>query len=135
MSFRRTAAIVALTLGSIVPATAMAQPQNHCILSSHHITSVTPYKSEFRSGHFTQTQLRGAIVHVEAEPGLTAEWLRLEIGRHLAAMQKSSMADCAFDMSGVTVGVGSNGAGFDVTVVAKDAKQAEEVLRRARLLT
>jgi hypothetical protein len=135
MSFRKIVAITALTFASIVPAAAMAQGERApCILSTHQITSVTPYQAEFHSGHFTNTELRGAIVHVQASPGLTAEWLRLEIGRHLAAMQNSSMGDCALDVNGVTVGVGSAGAGFDVTLIAKDAKQAEEVLRRARLL-
>jgi hypothetical protein len=49
-------------------------------------------------------------------------------------MQSASMADCALEVKGVTVQVDSAGAGFDVKLIARDANQAEEVLRRARLL-
>ena len=135
MSFRKTVAIATLTLASIVPAVAMAQPQHReCTLSSHHITSVSPYKPEIRYGRQAYPELRGAVVHVQAEKGLTAEWLRLEINRHLATMQGTAMPGCALDQKGITVSVESSGAGFDVKIAAPNAKQGEEVLRRARLL-
>lgn len=135
MSYRKTLVIAAVSLASITPAVALAGPQHtDCILSAHQITRVAPYKTEVRFGHQTFSEVRGAVVHVQAAPGLTAEWLRLEVGRHLAAMQTNAMADCALDVKGVTVQVDSAGAGFDVKLIARDSKQAEEVLRRARLL-
>ncbi len=123
MSFRKTIAIGALALSVALPAGAYAASEGGaCILSSHQVTGVTPYRVAVQHGHFTTSELRGATVHVQAERGLTAEWLRLEIGRHLAAMQKESMPDCALDLSGVAIRVGSAGAGFDVTIFARDAK-------------
>ena len=135
MSFRRIAAIAALSVLSAVPMAAMAESQKApCVLSSHRVTAVTPYTPEIRIGRMTERQLRGAVVHIQAAPGLTAEWLRLEVGRHLGAMRAGSMRDCAFDVAGVTFQVDSAGAGFDVKIIAPDAKQGAEVLRLAKLL-
>src|SRR5882724_6138459 len=101
MSFSKMVAIATLTLASIVPGAAVAQPQHtQCVLGNHQITKVSEYKPEVHVGRLSYPQLRGAVVHVQAAPGLTAEWLRLEIGRHQAAMQKGSMADCALDIKG-----------------------------------
>ena len=106
-----------------------------CILREHRITSVTPYRVEAHQGRVAVRELRGATVSVQAEPGLTAEWLQLTLGRHLAAMQAmGGMKDCAFDIKDVQVEVSSSGAGFSVNLIARDSSQAEEVLRRARLL-
>jgi hypothetical protein len=113
-----------------------------CILREHHVTAVTPYLVELprgavevHQGRAAVQQLRGATVFVQAEPGLTAEWLQLTLGRHLAEMQGSAdMKDCAFDVKDVQVKVTSAGAGFGVYLIARDAHKAEEVLRRARLL-
>jgi hypothetical protein len=121
------------------PAAAKSAP---CILREHHITAVTPYlvelprgPVEIHQGRAAVRQLRGATVYVQAEPGLTAEWLQLTLARHLAEMQgPSDMKDCAFDVKDVQVKVTSAGAGFGVYLIARDSSKAEEVLRRARLL-
>jgi hypothetical protein len=121
------------------PAAAKPAP---CILREHHITAVTPYivevprgPVEIHQGRAGVQQLRGATVLVQAEPGLTAEWLQLTLGRHLAEMQgPAGMKDCAFDVHEVQVKVTSTGAGFGVYLIANDASKAQEVLRRARLL-
>jgi hypothetical protein len=121
------------------PAAAKAAP---CILREHRITAVTPYlvelprgPVEIHQGRAAVQQLRGATVFVQAEPGLTAEWLQLTLGRHLAEMQgPAEMKDCAFDVKDVQVKVMSAGAGFGVYLIARDSTKAEEVLRRARLL-
>jgi hypothetical protein len=58
MSFRSTAAIAALALSSITPAAALAQPPHgSCILSSHGVTSVTPFTPDIRIGRGTERQL------------------------------------------------------------------------------
>ena len=135
MSLRRIAAIVALSVVSLVPAAASAESQKSpCILASHTITGVTEYKAEVRIGRNTEKQLRGAVVHIQAERGLTAEWLRLEVGRHLGAMRSGTMKDCALDLANVKFQIDSAGAGFDVKIIAPDAKQGAEVLRVAKLL-
>lgn len=106
-----------------------------CILREHRITGVVPYRVETHQGRVPVQELRGAIVFVQAEPGLTAEWLQLTLSRHLAEMQGArGMKDCAFDVNDVNVKVTSAGAGFSVHLIARDAAKAPEVLRRAQLL-
>lgn len=114
------------------PAATKAAP---CILREHRITAVTPYRVEARQGRVVIQELRGATVSVQAEPGLTAEWLQLTLGRHLAEMHAmGGMKDCAFDVNDVQVKVSSSGAGFSVNLIARDAEKAPEVLHRAQLL-
>jgi predicted GNAT family acetyltransferase len=78
-------------------------------------------------------RLRGANVFIQAEPGLTAEWLELTLTKHIAAMRSSAMTDCALDIDDVTVQVSSTGAGFAVRIAAHDSDKAKEILRRVRL--
>ena len=107
----------------------------NCMLRAHRITSVTPYRVEERIGKNSVQRLRGAEVFVQAEPGLTAEWLQLTLARHIAQMRgPAAMPDCAFDVDDVAVRVESGGTGFRVRIIARDTDKAEEVLRRARLL-
>lgn len=120
-----------------VPATSFAgtPPSQDCLLRDHRITSVTPYRVEERIGKNSVQRLRGAVVFVQAEPGLTAEWLQLKLARHIAQMRSpAAMPDCAFDVDDVAVRVESGGTGFRVRIIARDTDNAEEVLRRARLL-
>ena len=105
----------------------------NCVLRPYTVTAVTPQFVDVQQGRVTTRRLAGAIVYVQAEPGLTAEWLTLSLQRHLSAMQAGpGMKDCP--LADVRVGVGSAGAGFAIQLTAKDPKSAEEVLRRARLL-
>ena len=121
-------------LASYAAPAAAAKPEP-CILREHRITAVTPYRVEGRQGRVVVQELRGATVSVQAEPGLTAEWLQLTLGRHLAEMQGSAgMKDCAFDVKDVQVKVTSSGAGFSVNLIARHAVNAPEILRRAQLL-
>jgi hypothetical protein len=132
------AAIIAgsTLLGPVASFAAASSPApSPCEFQKHHVVSVTPYRVEERRIKTTSTRLAGADVYVEAEPGLTAEWLQLELTRHLAQMHDpTSMKDCALDVGAVKLEVASAGAGFWVRIVAADPKQADEVLRRARLL-
>jgi hypothetical protein len=106
-----------------------------CVFQEHHVLSVTPYRVEERRIKSTFTRLGGAQLYVQAEPGLTAEWLRLEVARHRAQMHDpATMNDCALDVGNVRVEVNSAGPGFSVRLIAVDPNNAEEVLRRARLL-
>ena len=131
-SFILAATTLAPMASYAAPAAAKPAP---CILREHRITAVSPYRVEGHQGRVVVQELRGATVFVQAEPGLTAEWLQLTLGRHLAAMQgMGGMKDCAFDVNDVQVRVGSTGAGYSVNLIARDPSKAEEVLRRARLL-
>lgn len=117
--------------GSASPA-AESGPAN-CALKTYTVTAVVPQFVDVQQGRVTTRQLSGAVVYVQAQPGLTAEWLTLVLQRHLSAMQAgATMKDCP--LADVRVGVGSAGAGFAIQLTAKDPKLAEKVLRRARLL-
>jgi len=129
--------IVAATAAVAVPASAVANAPSKpsCSLLAHRITSVRPYRVDERLGRTSLERLRGAEIFVQAERGLTAEWLQLVLARHITQMRGSaSMPDCVFDVDDVTVRVDPGGSGFLVRIIAPDADKAREVLRRARLL-
>ncbi len=126
-----------LAAATVVPAVVQAAPTTAppCILSEHAIVSVVPYKVDEHIGKNVIQRVRGAQVYLQAEPGLTPEWLQLNFERHLAAMQgPATMPDCAFSLEKVRVDVTSAGPGFWVRLVAPDTKSGEELLRRAQLL-
>jgi len=105
----------------------------NCALKTYTVTAVAPQFTDVQQGRVTTRRLAGAVVSVQAQPGLTAEWLTLSLERHLSSMQAGvGMKDCP--LTDVRVGVGSAGAGFAIQLTAKDPKSAQEVLRRARLL-
>jgi hypothetical protein len=136
--FHSKFATALVVLGTVLaPAASYAGPpasSQPCILHQHQVTAVTPYRVDEPIGRASVSRLKGAQIFVQAEPGLTAEWLRLNLARHLAAMHGSSMPNCAFDVKDVKVQVDSAGTGFSVKITAPDNTRAEEVLRRARLL-
>jgi hypothetical protein len=116
-------------------AASAAPKTSPCILSERTIVSVVPYKVEEHVGKNVIARVRGAQVYVQAEPGLTPEWLQLNFERHLTMMKAgSSMPDCAFGLEKVRIDVTSAGPGFWVRLVAPDNRSGEEVLRRAQLL-
>ncbi|HEY0466730.1 MAG TPA: hypothetical protein VGC79_21130 [Polyangiaceae bacterium] len=131
-----------LTLG-LVAGPALAAPSRSngpaesgpasCALKTYIVTAVAPQFVDVQQGRLTTRRLAGAIVYVQAQPGLTAEWLTLTLQRHFSAMQAGiTMKDCP--LADAHVGVGSAGAGFAIQLTATDPKSAEEVLRRAYLL-
>jgi hypothetical protein len=133
---RKIAAAFTLVALSLVPGVSFAEGSNGapCVFRQHHVTSVKPYEVERNYSHVTLKSLRGAELYVQAEPGLTAEWLRLQLGRMIVEMRGAAMKDCPLDGNDVRVQVDSQGAGFSVKLIAADANKAAEVLRRARLL-
>ena len=130
-------AVLAAVAVASVPATSFADAPTSaaCPLRKHHITSVKPYRVTKRLGRTVVKRLRGAEVFVQAEPGLTAEWLELTLARHIVEMRGPvTMAGCPFDVDGVAVQVDAGGTGFRVRITARNTDQAEEVLRRAQSL-
>jgi len=147
MFIRKLVTGIALSAAAIVPmaAHATAAPSRGaetmparppCILHNYRVTSVTPYQVQQNvAGRNTVGRMAGAELYVQAEPGLTAEWLWLNVGRHMAAMRgPATMKDCVLDIDKLQVEVVSAGPGFRVRLIAPDAKTAQDVLRRAQLL-
>jgi hypothetical protein len=133
-----------LALGLIAGPAAAAQasatsptesgPAN-CALKTYTVTAVAPQFADVQQGRVTTRRLAGAAIHVQAQPGLTAEWLKLSLQRHLSAMHAgATMKDCPLATQDVRIDVSSTGTGFAIQLTAKDPKSAEELLRRARLL-
>jgi len=136
MFAKRIAAVVlmaASTLSAVAVAAPTEAPSANCILAKHRVTQVQPLHVSERYGRGTVERLAGARVFVQAEPGLTAEWLQLTLQRHLASMN-GSMANCPLDAKDVQVKVVSAGPGFSVQITGKNAAQGQEILRRAQLL-
>ncbi|HEX2671001.1 MAG TPA: hypothetical protein VHM25_09015 [Polyangiaceae bacterium] len=134
--FAKRIAAVVLMAASTLSAVAVAAPSgahSNCILAQHRVTQVQPLHVSERYGRGTVERLAGARVFVQAEPGLTAEWLQLSLQRHLAGMN-GAMANCALDAKDVQVKVVSAGPGFSVQITGKSAAQGQEILRRAQLL-
>jgi hypothetical protein len=104
-----------------------------CWLRDFTVTAVKPY---YEAAHIKTPlrRLKGAEIYVAAQPGLTIEWLRAEVTRHLVNMKAGSMAQCSFDGDGVQVTVASAGGGFRVVVRTDHDGQASEILRRAQSL-
>jgi hypothetical protein len=132
---KKILAAIALSGAILAPSASFAgKAQPPCILNERSISSVVPYRVYQHVGRGVTTRLAGAQVFVQAEPGLTAQWLELTLVRHIAQMHGTSMKDCAFSVKDVKVEVDPAETGFAVKLIARDASQAEEVLRRARLL-
>ena len=134
---RRILAALILAGAAFAPAMSFAAENadsRPCILKEHRVTSVTPYNIEERMGKATIKRLRGAEVRIQAEPGLTSEWLQLTLARHVVSMRDGAMKDCALDVDDIRVRVSSTGSGFSVKLIANDTRKAGEVLRRAQLL-
>jgi hypothetical protein len=137
MSIRTFVTVAALSVASLVPtwSKAAGSTPNPCIFGEHRVVSVEPYRVDQQYGKMTIKQVRGAQVYVQAEPGLTAAYLQLQLDRHFADMKGgSAMPDCVFGIDNVRIDVSRAGAGYWVTLAAANASSGEEVLRRARLL-
>jgi hypothetical protein len=137
MFIKKIATVLVLSAATALPALALAAPSDsptHCIFKEHRVTKVQPLHVTERYGRGSSERLAGAEVFVQAEPGLTAEWLQLSIQRHMARMGSAGMPNCALDAKDVRVSVESAGAGFAVKITGKDTTQAKEILRRAQLL-
>jgi len=136
MFSKKIASVLVLSFATAVPGFALAAPQSqaHCILKEHRVTKVQALNVTERYGRGTVQRLGGALVFVQAAPGLTAEWLQLTIQRHMAEMGGAGMANCPLAAKDVRVTVESAGTGFAVKITGKDAAQGKEILRLAQLL-
>jgi hypothetical protein len=141
MSNRKILAAILLLGATVAPVASSAAPAAakpaSCILGEHRIIAIAPYvvegprgPREIHEGRAAVRELRGATIFVQAEPGLTPEWLQLTLSRRIA----EGMKGCAFGAHDIQVKVTSTGTDFGVYLVARDPRKAQEVLRLARLL-
>jgi hypothetical protein len=145
MSNRKILAAIVLLGATAAPVASSAAPAANpasCTLWEHHIIAVAPYvvesprgPREIHEGRPAVRELRGATVFVQAEPGLTPEWLQLTLSRRVAEMRAAGgMKGCAFGVNDIQVKVTSTGTNFGVYLIARDPRTAQDVLRLARLL-
>jgi hypothetical protein len=100
----------------------------------HRVLSVTPHWVEESNGKRTR-HLAGADVRIDAEPGMTAEYLTVELRRGLSAMSAGhGTLEDVFGVAGSSVDVRSTGDGFVFRITAPDTVHAQEIVRRAQQL-
>jgi hypothetical protein len=100
----------------------------------HKVLSVAPHWVQESNGKRTR-RLIGADVRIQAEPGMTAEYLTVELQRGLSAPNVGrETPDDVFHVEGSSVQVQSTGDGFVFRITAPDATHAEEIVRRAHHL-
>ncbi len=124
----------ALAMGAAAGAQANDQPRdtsaaNQCPLGrTYRATAVTPDHAREQGYGQDVQRLRGADIHIAAQPGLTQEWLQKSIERSVAN------GDCDFGTSHLTVNVLSAGNAFEVRLTTPDERAARQVLQRAQQL-
>jgi hypothetical protein len=107
----------------------------HPTVMGHRVLSITEHSIQEMDGKHTR-RLAGADIRIEAEPGMTAEYLTVELRRHLGAIRGDvAGSQSVFLVEGANVEVRSTGDGFVFHVTAPDSKNAQEIMRRARLLS
>jgi len=102
-------------------------------LMGYHVLSITPHSVDEINGKRTR-HLVGAELRIEAQPGMTAEYLTVELRRHLASAVQGSTIEPVFGVEGSSVEVRSTGDGFVFHFTASDTGHAEELVRRAHRL-
>jgi hypothetical protein len=131
-----------LSLAGTLGTTALAdqKPTSQAIqevrgtVMGHRVLSVTPHWVQESNGKRTR-HLTGADVRIEAEPGMTAEYLTVELRRGLsAATAEPGTLGGVLGVAGSSVEVRSTGDGFVFRITAPDAVHAEEIVRRAQQL-
>lgn len=111
-------------------ATVAAQPAaaaSSCVFDTYRPTSVAPYNAEENVGYGSYTTLKGAQLYVAAQPGLTREWLELNMQSAVASGHA-----CQLSVKPVQVAVTSAGSGFWVQFIGRDSNQANTLVHWAR---
>ena len=128
-------ALLVIACGGAPPQPARTGPPLACELRDYTITAVRAYAERDPASKIGTTRARGAELFVEAQPSLTAEWLQLQLGRHLDAERRSApTADCPLDVDDAKVTVHAEGPGYLVRIRGDNDDAASEILRRARAL-
>ena len=112
-----------------------AQPQPHAdpqpgacnLTSTYPVVSVSPYTATHQGGFPVLTQTRGAVLHVQAQRGLTSEWLQRSVEASVAN------GDCGFARD-TRVTVNAAGDGFDVVLSSPNEDAARRIVNQAQQL-
>ena len=128
--------VLTLTIPALLafPITAHADT-SRCGLSAYQPTQVAPLYELVPAGHGGGTErLSGAQLFVPAHAGLTAEWLRANLERHIVDMKQHPMTGCPLANGVITIAVVSGGTGFWVQISTKNTDTAKSILQQARSL-
>jgi hypothetical protein len=135
-----TAAVLTMAgpLGAVAAADQSPGPQqtqeSRGTVMGYRVFSITPYWVQDTNGKRAR-HLTGAEIRIEAQPGMTAEYLRVELEHHLSSAGPAKAAlEPVFGVDGSTVEVRSIGDGFVFRITAPDTERGAEIVRRARLL-
>jgi len=109
------------------------EPHAHwCMLAAFQVTQVSSLYVSIPTTAGSAQRFVGAQLFVPAQPGLTPEWIRANLARHLTEQSAHSEHSCPLDVPGVTTNVVSGGTGFWIQISSGDAATAKEILNRAR---
>jgi hypothetical protein len=110
----------------------MAQPGTGLMLSEYRIASIAPYFEQLTQLKRTWKEQRGAVLRVEPQPGLTAQWLQFRLDRELKAARENPAASASpLAVPGARVTVSTAPDAFIVTIAATDRAGGDQVLQRA----
>jgi hypothetical protein len=123
-----------LFMGAAATVNAQPQPQAEpqpgaCNLTSTYpVVSVNPYTTTHQGGFPVGTpQTRGAVLHVQAQPGLTSEWLQRSVEASVAN------GDCGFARD-TRVNVNPAGDGLDIVLSNPNENAARRIVNQAEQL-
>lgn len=136
MSTRQFSFAVAVAATLVVPSVSHADSPNagQCFLDEARLVAVTPYYGKRVLGGTDLQTLRGAELRLQPTAALTTEELEARLHQLLDAREHEPLPGCLIDVGQVHIESTPLGEASSVTLIARDAKQAEQVYRRARLL-
>lgn len=128
--------LVAVSMVAAASISAIARADSpRCELLTYKPTEIAPLYETINAARGGTTQrLTGAQVFVPARPGITPEWLRLDLENHILSMRQQRMQGCPLANEGIKLAVVSGGNGFWVQISAKDSDSAKVVLQQAQEL-
>jgi hypothetical protein len=137
-NFVKRALVPALLIGAAgaagVPTAHAANPQS-CVFDKYAPIAAQPYSADENLSYGSYSFVRGAQLFVPAREGLTKEWLEASVQRALAARHTAPQSDLtcqAPDVKNVQVTVTSAGNGFWVSLIGRDERSADVLLKWAR---
>ena len=104
------------------------QAAEPCVFDTYAPATATPYSEEASLPYGSYSFMRGAQLFIPAQKGLTREWLQTAIERALTTRPAAPVANS----KDVRVAVTSAGNGFWVTLIGRDQKAGEALLKWAK---
>lgn len=131
------ALVPALLIGAAgaasVPTVHAASPS--CVFDKYTPVSVVPYSADENLSYGSYSFVRGAQLYVPAREGLTKEWLEASVQQALAQPKTAAQNDLTCQapaVKNVQVTVTSAGNGFWVSLIGRDERSADALLKWAR---